>query len=289
MTRKSVIVTTSVILGLIAMFTILFGVVFRIKNIKVVYADNFCYKAQIDDILDVSDLDKNDSMFSVNRAKVTSNIEQAYPYARVEGVNISSFTSVKIKLSNRQPLYYIVEEAIYYILDEDCKVLEITNNNQLATQYILLKDVFNMSESVQVGQFVEDKYTQLCNNLYKAMYSNAVLNIGDDSNQDGIMDEKYLDRNDICQVIEDIKFTQSDELAGKVDNLVMTTSYGVNLSIVEPQKDLDYKINSVFSALRTLILKDRQNGTNLATKGSIVIRYSYDENNKATLKCEYHV
>ena len=288
MTKKSVVITTSVLLGLILVFTILFGVVFRVRNINVVYADDFCYKTQIDGILDVSNLSKNDSLFTINRNKVVRNIERAYPYTRVEGVNISSFTSIKIKLSNRQPLYYIVENAIYYILDEDCKVLEITNNKELATKYILLTDVFSVSENTKAGEFLDSKYAKICSNLYKALYTNAMLNIGDDIDQDGEPDKKYLERQDMYNLVKNIKFSVIDELDGKMDKLVMTSSYGVNIEIVEPQQNLDRKINMAFSALREIIARDKQYSTNLSSSGSIIVRYSYDENNNTILKCEYH-
>ena len=283
MTKKSIIITTSAIVGLIAILTILFGVVFRVRKIDVVYGDDFCYSAQIDDILTASKLRKNKSIFSVERDIVATNIEQAYPYARVEGVNVTSFTSVKIKLSNREPLYYVVEEAVYYILDEDCKVLEITNDSALATKYILLTDVFSVSESTKVGQFLSNKYTSVCKGLYNALYSNAVLNIGEDTDNDGEADKKYLDRNDMCEIISSIKFTQVDELNGRVDKLVMSTSYGTSISIIEPKKELDLKINMAFSALRVLI----ERGNNEQASGTIQVRYSYDENNVNSIKCEY--
>ena len=283
MTKKSIIITTSAIVGLIAILTILFGVVFRVRKIDVVYGDDFCYSAQIDDILTASKLRKNKSIFSVERDIVATNIEPAYPYARVEGVNVTSFTSVKIKLSNREPLYYVVEEAVYYILDEDCKVLEITNDSALATKYILLTDVFSVSESTKVGQFLSNKYTSVCKGLYNALYSNAVLNIGEDTDNDGEADKKYLDRNDMCEIISSIKFTQVDELNGRVDKLVMSTSYGTSISIIEPKKELDLKINMAFSALRVLI----ERGNNEQASGTIQVRYSYDENNVNSIKCEY--
>ena len=288
MTKRAVIITTSVLVGLVSIFTILFGVVFRIREINVVCGEDFCYKTQVGDIVNTSKLQKNDSIFSINRNKIADNIEKAYPYARVDGVNITSFTDVNIKLSNREPLYYVVEEAVYYILDEDCKVLEITNDSVRASKYIRLNDVFSMGENVQVGNFLEGSYAEVCNGLYTAMYTNAMLNIGEDADQDGDLDAKYLERADMCEVISSVRFEQVEELHGKVDRLIITTSYGVSLSIIEPTNNLDYKINMVFSALRTLIEQDNENLTDNATKGSIVVRYSYDDNNQQLLKCEYH-
>jgi len=285
MTKKSVIITTSILISIVAIFTILFGVVFRVRKIEIKYDNNFCYKAQIGDILSDSKLSKGEGIFNVDRKQITDNIEKSYPYARVEGVNLSSFTSVEIKLSNREPLYYVVEEAVYYILDEDCKVLEITNDRTRASNYILLKDVFNIDGSVQAGDFLDSEYVDICNSLYKALYSNAILNL---DNGDGGSEDRYLEREDMYEVIDGIEFNQVAEMNGKTDKLIITTSYGTKISIIEPQKDLGLKVNMAFSALRTLIEKDAEKGEDLATKGTITIRYSYDINNQATIKCEYY-
>ena len=286
MTKRSVIITTSILVGIVAIVTILFGVVFRVRDIEVVCGKDFAYKTQIDEIIKDSKLRKNTGIFSVDRGKVASNIERAYPYVRVEGVNISSFTSVKIKVSNREPLYYLVEEGAYYILDEDCKVLEITNDSARAKDYIELKNVFDMGDSVQVGDFLSGKYAAVCSDLYKQLYAYAMLNLDDGA---GGMADRYLERSDMCQIISQVSFAQVNELKGKVDKLIMSTSYGTTISIIEPQQDLGLKINMAFSALRTIIAGDAEDGTDLSTKGTIAVRYSYDSNNKATIRCEYHV
>ncbi len=286
MTKRSVIITTSILVGIVAIVTILFGMVFRVRDIDVVCSNDFAYKTQIDEIVKDSKLRKNTGIFSVDKDSVASNIESAYPYVRVESVNIASFTSVKIKLSNREPLYYVVEEAVYYILDEDCKVLEITGDSSRAEQYIKLKEVFDIGESVQAGDFLSGKHTKVCSNLYKQLYTYAMLNLDDG---EGGFADRYLERADMCDAISDISFTQVNEPKGKVDKLMLTTSYGAKISIIEPQLDLGLKVNMAFSALRTIIASDAENGTDLANKGTIVVRYSYDTNNNATLKCEYQV
>ena len=284
MTKRAVIITTSVLVGVITICAILFGAVFRVREINIVRSDDFIYQVEASDIISAGKLRKGTSIFGVNRDYVANNIELTYPYARVERVNISGFTSVKIKLSNREPLYYVVEDGNYYILDEDCKVLECCGADATrATKYILLNNVFSITEDTVAGQFLSNEYTAVCSNLYKSIYTNAMLNIGEDSDQDGNMDAKYLEREDMCQTINSIKFSKVDELHGKVDKLIIGTSYGVNISIIEPQRQLNYKINSVFSALRELISR----GQGEETSGTIQIRYSYDENNIATLKVEY--
>ena len=289
MTKRSVIITTSILVGIAMIFTILFGVVFRVREIKIVCAQDFCYNTQVNEILSASKLKKNTSIFSIDREKIIDNIELNYPYAKAN-VNISSFTSVKITLTNREPLYYIAQNERRFILDEDCKILDIISEQEYADKgykYILLDNVFNVSEDATAGQFLSGKYAKLCNNLYNSLYSNAVLNIGEDSDSDGKPNEKYLDRADMCDILTSIKFVQESELYGKVDKLVMTTTYGVKLTIIEPQSGLDNKVNMAFSALRQLIKNDKENSTTLSTTGTINVDYTYGENGSVSLICEY--
>ncbi len=283
MTKRAVIITSSILLSLIMIITILFGVVFRVRDIDVVTSEDFKYKSQTAEILRDSKLRKNSSIFSVDRDEMASNIEKEWAYARAR-VNLSNFTSVKITLSNREPLYYLVQDAKYYILDEECKVLEITNNADLATQYILLNNVFEVTEKTSAGEFLSNKYSSVCEDLYDALYSSAVLNL---EAEDGTFEDRHLSREDMIEVINSLKFTQVSELKGKVDKLIMITSYGTTISIIDPQQDMDLKVNMVFSALRTLIANDQLNSTDLSTKGEIAVRYTYDENNNYKPKCEY--
>ena len=273
------------LVGILIIFTILFGVVFRVRDINLIYNEEFYYSEQTSEILTASKLKKNTSTFSVNRNSVDSNIEKAFPYARVS-VNFSSMTSIKITLYNRTPLYYFVENEICYILDEDCKVLEVVSiqdYNDKNYQYILLTNVFSASENVLAGQFLDNKYTGVCNDLYKALYSNAMI---DEENSEGEWEPKYLEREDMCDIITDIRFGTEYALHGKVDRLIMTTSYGVKLTIIEPQHNLDNKINHAFSALREIVESDRLNGTSLSQSGSINVNYAYDSNNR-TITCDY--
>lgn len=267
--------------------TILFGAVFRVRDIKLNYNAEFYYKDQVSDILSVSKLKKNISIFEINQDKIIKNIESNYPYARVEGVNLTSFTSVNIKLSNRAPLYYFTENEICYILDEDSKVLETVTTeeyNNKNYQFIDLKNVFSASENIQVGQFLDGKYSNILKDLYNSLYSNAMIEV---DNGNGEFEAKYLEREDMLQIINDIQFIYEYELNGKVDKLVMNTSFGVKMSIIEPQKDLDNKINRAFSAFRALQAGDRENSTTLIQSGEINIDYSYDDNRNTTLICEY--
>ena len=148
--------------------------------------------------------------------------------------------------------------------------------------------MFSAGESVTEGQFLLNRYTDTCTELYKAIYSNAVLNIGEDVDMDGNLDEKYLDREDMCKIITNVQFEQDYELSGQVDKLIMTTSYGCKIEIIEPLKQMDLKVNMAFSALRALIANDAEQGTSHSTKGTLAVRYSYGDDNSVTTVVEYY-
>ncbi len=290
MTKRSIIITTSIILGILVVITILFGAVFRVRKVKVDFTQDFYYKAQINEIISASNIKKGEGIFSVDTTKAKENIEKEFPYARVDGVNLTSFISVTISLSTRQPLYYAVQEGIYYILDEDCKVLDIINDREEAEKYIWLENAFEIGQDVEVGDFLNGNNSSACTKLYLALYSNATLKLRDVDN-DGILDEHYLEREDMLNVLDSVEFaTPVDDLTyGKIDKIILTTSsnYGVKIEITDTSRQLDLKVNMAFSALRKLIEEDEKNGTQLAKTGSIIVRYSYDENNAISLACEY--
>lgn len=282
MTKRAVIITTTILVSIMMIVTILFGAVFRVRKIELIYGQDFVYKSQDNEILGISRLKKNTSIFEVDREQIALNIEKIYHYAKVQ-VNLSSLTSVTIKLSNRTPMYYFVQDNVYYILDEDCKILEVETIPDNAISNIKLTNVFSASEDTVAGEFLTNQYSSVCSSLYKAMY----LNMGEDSDLDGKLDQDSIDRDYMKSVITDITFGSVYDLNGKLDKLIMSTTYGVKLTIVEPQVNLNYKARILFSALRKLIADDNANSTNLSNSGAINVVYEYNEFNNQKTICEY--
>ena len=275
MTKRSVIITTSILVGIMMIFTILFGVVFCAWNISLEYQGDSGYENQTAEILAASKLKKGTSVFGIDRTEIENNIETAYPGLKAK-VNLTGFNSVRITISNRTPLYYFVQEGVYYVLDEDCKVLDITNDSFVVDKYIKLENNFSASESLAAGQFIGGKYAGICTNLFKAMY----MYLGEDINNDGILDNETITRDDMRSMIASVKFGKDYDLYGEVDQITLTTTYGVKINIIQPQLDLGLKANKAFSAFRQLTSRDK-------TSGNINITYVYDQGNNQSIVCEY--
>jgi hypothetical protein len=255
--------------------TTLFGVVFCAWNIDLSYQDDFVYKNQTAEILTASKLKKGSSIFAIDRNEIANNIEIAYPNLKAK-VNLTGFNRVKITLSNRTPIYYFVQEGVYYVLDEDCKILDVTNDALVADKYIKLENNFSASESTVAGQFVGGKYADICKDLFKAMY----MYLGEDADNDGVLDSDTITREDMRAVITSIKFSKVSDLYGEVDKITLATAYGVRINITQPQYNLGLKANKAFSALRQLNDSDK-------ISGNINIVYTYDQNNNQSIVCEY--
>ncbi len=274
MTKRAIIISSCVVLAIIGLVAIMFGLVFRVRSISVSVSDNFMYAGQTEAIIDLTGIEKGDSVFGFNRDKIKSKVERAYPYAKLKSINVIGFSKVRINMINREGFYYVNENDKYYIVDEDCKVLEVVTDSSIASNYINATEVFNVGQEVEAGDFLNNDYSKICTELYKALYTDAMLNIGEDKNADGVLDEKYLDRQDMLDIITQIKFNTLYDLDGEVSELEINTSsenYGVTIKIVAPNKKLDKKINMAFSALRVLIENDKKDGTNLAKTNVIYI------------------
>ena len=275
MTKRSIVITTTILVGIMMIVTILFGVVFCAWNISLEYQDDFVYKNQTTEILNASKIKKGSSIFGIDRKEIANNIEIEYPNLKAT-VNLTGFNSVKITLSNRNPLYYFVQEGVYYILDEDCKILDITTDYLVAEKYIKLENNFSATETTVAGQFIDNNYVSVCKELFKAMY----MYLGEDANNDGVHDSATITCDDMRAVIASISFSKELDLYGKVDQVTLATTYGVKINIIQPQLDLYLKANKAFSALRKLSDSDK-------TGGNINIVYDYEQNNNQSVVCEY--
>lgn len=278
MTKKAIIISTCGVLVIVALITIMFGAVFRVRTIEVNMPKQFMYAEQSSAIIDLTGIEKGDSVFGFNRDKIKARFEKEYPYAKLKSISVVGFSKVRINLCNREGFYYVNENDKYYIIDEDCKVLDVVADNAVASMYINASEVFNLGQEVEAGDFVKNEYSDVCTHLYKSLYTNAVLNIGEDADDDGVLDEKHLDRQDMLNVITQIKFNILPDLSGEVSELVINTNtdtYGVTIKIVAPNKKLDKKINMAFSALRELVIR----GNNEEKIGVIYIN---DNNGKIT-------
>lgn len=257
MTKKSIIIT-SILCSILALLAILFGVVFRLRKIEVVITDKSEIVLTNDDIISASQLKLNKSIFMLDKQSVMDNIENKYAEIKVVDIKTTSVTSVKIMVRKRVEMFYAEYNSNYYCLDEDLKVLRITEIEPVNLIKISAEKL-NINSDTKEKMFLNKDLAKLTYNFFVAMYENVKID-----------DDHYAERADICNLVNSLDFetdyalTDNGNNAVKFINLIVVTREGLKMQIASPEKDLGRKINICFATYNKL--EDK-------TTGKIVIKY----------------
>lgn len=270
MTKRKII-GLSISLVLIALIIVMFSVVFCLRKQTVTIDGNNPISISKKEIISTADLKNGKSIFMLDKVQATQNIETKYPYVKVVQIKTTSLTEINIKVRARYDMFYVDVDGIYYVLDEDLKVLRIEKTEE-PTNLVKISDNLKIDEKTKEGCFVGSKLQKKSIlNLYKAMVTVVTKTEGET--------ETYLNREDVSLFIKDIKF----ENYNTFNKMIITTSYGVKLDIENPTKDLQNKINISFSTIKTFLSNPEPTVQEQAESG--IIKLYYDLSNK--LHCVY--
>lgn len=228
---KFKIVLLSILILLIALAAVLFGAVFRVReqNIVAVGEDvEYCNNLK-DEILNAGNIKNGSSIFMLDKQSAINNIEKTYPYVKVVQIKTTGVTSIEIKVRKRYEMFYATANGKFYVLDEDLKVLRITDLLPNAILFNVTK--LSITNNTKEGDFVgSDYYRSVANDLVAGLYSNALL-----------------DRAEMIDAIAEISFNKGVTLHEEYNRLVLLTQTGVEMDICKPEDNLAQKINICFS------------------------------------------
>lgn len=272
MTKKSII-TLSIILAVIALIGVLFGAVFCLRKQNVIFLDNSSISVSGDEIISTAELKKGQSIFMIDKDSAISKIESTYAKIKVVQIKTVSLFEINICVRARHEMYYTEYGNKYYILDEELKVLDITeDSNQASNLTHIEAGALNIDSLTLVCDFVGDSYQRdVAYNLFVAMNTSVT--------KEGTNGEEYLTRGDIRELLENIKFEKFDTF----NKIVITTNYGVKLDIESPQKDMSVKIYNCFKVINGFIKNENPQENEKAKKGTIRIFYNLQNE----MKCVY--
>ena len=155
-------------------------------------------------------------------------------------------------------MFYAEYNSNYYCLDEDLKVLRITEIEPVNLIKISAEKL-NINSDTKEKMFLNKDLAKLTYNFFVAMYENVKID-----------DDHYAERADICNLVNSLDFetdyalTDNGNNAVKFINLIVVTREGLKMQIASPEKDLGRKINICFATYKKL--EDK-------TAGKIVIKY----------------
>lgn len=270
MTKKAKIITISIVLSILALILILFGAVFCLYKQDVVFIGDRTSTIDItnEEIIESAGLKKGRPIFSLDKETAMNNIERTYPYLKVIQINTVSAIRIEISVRERYEMYYTYSDSTkkYYVLDEELKVLRISNIEPIGITKLEssilgedMLDILGITSNTIVSDFLStENYRGITYELFVSMYNTVMI---DDAGTD-----RYVDREDIKSLITKLQFAKGYTLEETYDRVILNLSNGFIVDIGKPQENFQDKVNICFSALDTLIENGETSGT---------IKYTY--------------
>lgn len=112
----------------------------------------------LDKVKDSADFNYNDSVLFMDLQENIDKIERSNPYIKVQQIIRKFPNKVYIYVSERIPKFRVLDKDdsdAWLILDEDFKVLDRIENNQLGDLEEKTVEVKHVSEKAMVGEFLE--------------------------------------------------------------------------------------------------------------------------------------
>ncbi|MBR2970075.1 MAG: FtsQ-type POTRA domain-containing protein [Clostridia bacterium] len=247
---KKTIIASTLLITFIALITVLFSVVFCLRQQSVTFLDqNITYSK--DEILSTAGLKNGESIFMIDKDKAIENIESTYPDLKVVHISTTSLTKIDIRVKKRHELFYIQSENKYYILDQDLKVLDI-----LSSEPSLIKIDLEYSKAHKKGDFILTDKASITADLFVAVYTTMLESEGADA------------YNEMGAKIEKISFSTAHILTGEYGRIIITLKSGIQFDIGRPNINLQNKLNICYHAMLTDDVDD--------TTGIVRIYYDAD-------------
>lgn len=169
--KKGWIIALSVVGVLVLLIVILAFTLFSLKSVTIDYRTSKSHITATDDeIIESADIDMGGSVLFRNKQHYIDNIERANPYVKVVNIETVFPSSFVIHIAERQEVYALEHNNQFYIIDEDYKVLRITDEyTSDQTNAMLLSGLEKNGTSYAVGEFL-----QVTNSvsIYSALYEN---------------------------------------------------------------------------------------------------------------------
>lgn len=315
MNKKKIITISilSVLAMLIILLVVLFGAVFRVRHKTVVVTDNeqlFTYveeeKVPITpaQIVAASGIKNGNSSVFVNKAKATSNIEQAFPYIKVVQISITGASSVEIRVCARHEMFFykIEQNSNYYLLDEELKVLrltqilpqgliEIDSNSYQVNNEVEQKNFLGVTGYTKAGDFLSAQMQSVFSNLYVAIYQTVVVDSACNLRYELPADKTtaqllqngqlhYATRADMLTFLTKIEIKKGLCPTQGFTRIVLTTNLNIKVDIAQPEQNLQHKVNACFATICQMPQQDFEKVQS--------VTYGYDANQN-NFHCFYEI
>lgn len=224
-------------LAVLVLIVVCGAIVFTVKHIDVLVAgDNVnINKAEI---VASSGIKKGISIFTLDEQEITQNIEKVVPYAKVNDIERVFPNKVRISIEYRQAILAVSvkNSDSYLILDEDMKILAVTNDlkNFKVIKVLALSLEIEDLENI-CGNFINVK-TERVSSLHNAVTGLKEVSINGD---------RFLD------------FVESIVFNDKENQMIVNTAKGVNI-LIRRNTNADERLQAIACYNKFNKLNDNQ-------------------------------
>lgn len=159
--HKKLIITLSIVLGVLVIALILNFTLFRITSVEVDFRNipQIFTEESKESIKDDENIKMGNSIFTVSKKNLSSSLEKRYPYLKVVNVETVFPNKVIIHCAEREETYAVkANDTKYFICDADFKVLNITttyrNEQYSAILFTGLENLIVNTNRVNAGEFL---------------------------------------------------------------------------------------------------------------------------------------
>lgn len=243
--KKKLIISLSVLVGLVAILVTLCFTVFTVKSIEINFRTSQIKSWSNEQIIEESGLPKGKNIFSIKEQPYIDRLEKKFPYLKVINIETKFPSTLVIHCAEREEMFVVQRESDYLICDDSLKILKIEEGVFVSdnTNPIILKDLTILNESIEEGDFLQTQEAGVT-----GIYS-------------GIIQCNRL-RSDMIGMIKEISFKiEHNNLTNKDEtNMTMTLFSGREVKILNIDTSLGLKFSKMYFALSNIYEILMENG-----------------------------
>ena len=158
--NKKLIISLSVVLGIVLLLIILYFTVFTLKSVEVDFRnESHIYSEESkQSIAEDSIIKKGSSIFTLSKKTITKTLEKNNPYLKIINIETVFPSKIIIHCAEREETYAVrANDTKYFICDAEFKVLNVSPSyyNSQAILFTGLENLIENTNRVNAGEFLE--------------------------------------------------------------------------------------------------------------------------------------
>lgn len=231
--KKKLVISLSVLLGLIAIALTLCFTVFTIKDVELDFRTSTELEWKNEEVIESGEINKGKCLLFLSKKGYVSNLEKKNPYLEVINIETVFPSKLIIHCAERKELFAIKSGDKTVYCDKDLKILRIENEDFTSTkENAILLEGLTITSELEVGSFLEYNEKGL-ERFFSSMVENS---------------KTYAQTIGFCR---EIKISRDFNALSNKDetNVIISTFSDREIKILNIESNFSKKLQRMFQAL----------------------------------------